>query len=154
MFDLLHGGTNRIDGRGRSVPRRSTTYSQYSMPDGASARPWSNCGPLTFTVAVPSQSAVTPLSPMRLVRARPESMLVMSKPLCLTCAGRRAAAVQFLISNDHVSAVRIVPELADRIIARLGISRPGTCFNSNTVQWKMGKIAASPCQTVSSLMVT
>ena len=25
---------------------------------------------------------------------------------------------------------------------------------SNTVQWKMGKIAASPCQTVSSLMVT
>ena len=24
----------------------------------------------------------------------------------------------------------------------------------NTVQWKMGKIAASPCQTVSPLMVT
>ena len=27
-------------------------------------------------------------------------------------------------------------------------------FNPNTVQWKMGKIAASPCQTVSPLMVT
>src|SRR5208337_1122445 len=27
-------------------------------------------------------------------------------------------------------------------------------FSRNTVQWKMGKIAASPCQTVSPLMVT
>ncbi len=65
------------------------------------------------------------------------------------------------------TAIRLKPDYADAH-ATLGVAlvaqgkvddaiaelRAAIRLKPNTVQWKMGKIAASPCQTVSPLMVT